>query len=172
MNILCEKIISYLFKCSLHLKASLIKKVQQVVLYDFDYKHFVTKRVPLSSTPISVQHISSTRKGYSFSAPKILQFHTRNSSVQQTPQFNTKNLSFQNKEVCGTVECVEMRNLWCWNEGFWCWTEGFLMLKWGILGAEKVWSCVELICWIEWVCVELTLYLLFQSVREYMTGRF
>ena len=110
----------------------------------------------------SVQHERATPfqppKSFS-STPETPQFNKPLSSTLKTPQFNTKNLSFQNKEVCGTVECVEMRNLWCWNEGFWCWTEGFLMLKWGILGAEKVWSCVELICWIEWVCVELTLYL-------------
>ena len=39
--------------------------------------------VPLSSTPPSVQHISSTQKGHSFSAPKSL------SSTPKTPQFNT-----------------------------------------------------------------------------------
>ena len=54
-------------------------------------------RVLLSSTLHLVQHIGSTQKGHSFSAPKYLsskpknaQFSTKNSSVQQPPQFNTK----------------------------------------------------------------------------------
>ena len=48
------------------------------------------RRVP------SVQHMSSTQKGHSFSAPKISQFHTKNPSVQHTPQFHTK------KTLCST----------------------------------------------------------------------
>ena len=37
----------------------------------------------------SVQYISSTQKGHSFSAPKIPQFHTKNPSVQHTPLSST-----------------------------------------------------------------------------------
>ena len=39
----------------------------------------------------SVQHISSTQKGHSFSALKIPEFYTKNPTVQHTPQFHTKN---------------------------------------------------------------------------------
>ena len=58
----------------------------------------LTMGVPLSSTPLSVQHISITQKGRSFSAPKIPPFHTENSSVQHTPQFHTKNPSVQHQK--------------------------------------------------------------------------
>ena len=53
---------------------------------------------PFSSTPPSVQHVSSTQMGHFFSAPKIPQFHTKNPSVQQNRQFHTKNPQF-NKTV-------------------------------------------------------------------------
>ena len=67
---------------------------------------------PQFHTP-SVQHISSTQKGHSFSAPKILQFHTKNPSVQLNPlsstpkthqfntppQFHTKNPSVPSPSV-------------------------------------------------------------------------
>ena len=65
---------------------------------------------PQFHTP-SVQHISSTQKGHSFSAPKIPQFHTKNPSVQHKPlsstpknpqfhppQFHTKNPSVPHKK--------------------------------------------------------------------------
>ena len=91
-------------------------------------------RVPLSSTQTpSVQHISSTQKGHSFSAPKIPQFHTKNpsvphqktlsstpplSSTPKTPQFHTKKLYtnelysyFSLREVELRVFEVEMRGV-------------------------------------------------------------
>ena len=46
-----------------------------------------------STTPSSVQHISSTQKGHSISAHKIPHFHTHLSSTPKTPRFNTKNPS-------------------------------------------------------------------------------
>ena len=147
---------------------------------------FLEYRVPLSSTPPSFQHISSTKKGHSFSAPEIRQFHTKNPwdphqkplsstqknppvphpdppvphqdpsgphrkplssihpSVQHTPQFSTENPSTEKNSSI----CVELRNFRCGTEvcgtgGFWCGTDGVLVLNWGILGAEKVWS----LCW-------------------------
>ena len=129
------------------------------------------KGVPLSSTPPSVQHISSTQKGQSFSAPEIPQFHTKNSSVQhnplsstpETPQFNTSPSVPHQKTLSSTHPLsstpknplfgVELRGFWCGTEGcvelrgFWCWTERFLVWNWGISGAEKEWPfCVQLMC--------------------------
>ena len=67
------------------------------------------------------------------------QFHTKNPSVQHTPQFHTKN-----------------QHLY-WGVLNWgvCWTEEFLVLNWGFLGAEKVWSlcCTDVLRW--GICVEL-----------------
>ena len=95
--------------------------------------------VPLSSTPPSVQHISSTQKGHSFSAPKSL------SSTPKTPQFNTtpsvphKKARYKRQKrlykafLCGT-EGVELRGFRCGTEGGG--TEGFLVWNWGV--------CVEL----------------------------
>ena len=75
---------------------------------DRKFPQIIPRRgVPLSSTPPSVQHISSTQKGLSFSAhkslsstPKTPQFNTNPSvphpkplSSTQTPQFHTKNPS-------------------------------------------------------------------------------
>ena len=66
------------------------------------------KRVPLSSTAPSVQHISSTQKGHSFSAPKSL------SSTPKTPQFDTKT-PFSSKaktpqfNLVFVWACVELR---------------------------------------------------------------
>ena len=45
----------------------------------------------------SVQHISSTQKGHTFSAPKIPQSLTKTPSVQHTPRFHTKNPSIQHQ---------------------------------------------------------------------------
>ena len=115
-----------------------------------------SNRAPLSSTPPSVQHISSTQKGHSFSAPDITHFHTKNSSVQHIPRFNTKNPSVPYTPQFNTSSV--------------CWTEGFLVWNWGVFGVELrgVWNwgvlSVELrgVCWTEgflvwnWaVCVEL-----------------
>ena len=134
--------------------------------------------VPLSSTPPSVQHISSTQKGHFLlapkslsSTPKIPQFQTKKplSSTSKTPQFYTP-LNFTPKTGGGVfvylfeVFDVELRGFRCGTEGVsvlnWgvfgvelrglCWTEGFLVWNWGILGAEKELPfCVELMCWTE-----------------------
>ena len=88
---------SFTGKCKLKLR---LCEKGQCLLFNFELKHngSVSKcelrlrnefqRVPLSSTPSSVQHISSTQKGHSFSAPRIPQFNT-------TPLFHTKNPSVQ-----------------------------------------------------------------------------
>ena len=116
--------------------------------------------VPLSSTSPSVQHISSTQKGHSFSAPKNPQFHTKNPSVPhqkhlsstiKTSQFNTllrKKLCWTEGFLvwnrgslgvelrgfcCGNEECVELRGFWCGTEGVLVLNWGFLMWNWGIL---------------------------------------
>ena len=68
----------------------------------------IIKGPPLFHIP-SVQHISSTQKGHFFSAPKTPQFHTKNPSVQHTPQ--TKNSwGVLNWGVFGD----ELRDFWCW----------------------------------------------------------
>ena len=86
----------------------------------------------------SVQGISSTQKGHSFSAPKIpqfntenpsdshrkAQFHTKNPSVPHIPHFHTKNPSVHHTPQTKTVLNwgvfgVELRGYWCWTEGFW-----------------------------------------------------
>ena len=100
-------------------KRSILKPLCVLVthfeIYSSQLQHFFLQAqlwVPLSSTPPSVQHISSTQKGHSFSAPKIPQFHTKNpsvphpsvqhqkslsstpfSSTPKTPQFHTKKSS-------------------------------------------------------------------------------
>ena len=82
--------------------------------------------------------------------PKTPQFNTSLSSTPRTPQINTKTPSVQPPSVqhtprqkialfkrCGTERYVELRGLWCG-------TEGFLVLNWGILSAENLWSwCVS-----------------------------
>ena len=92
----------------------------------------------------SIQQISSTQKGHSFSAPKIPQFHTKNSSVQHAPQFHIKNPSVQHREprvnrgytvLNWGVFDIELRDSWCR-------TERFCLLK-------RCGSCVELMCWTE-----------------------
>ena len=106
------------------------------------------KRVPLSSKPLSLQHISSTQKGHSFSALKSPQFHNENPSVQHTSQFHTKNPSVQHTHQfqtsvsgwrffgveltgfwCGIEECVKLRGFGVELRSFWCWTEEFWVLK-------------------------------------------
>ena len=62
--------------------------INKYVLNELCYKH---------GSP-SVQHISSTQKGHSFSVPKNPQFHTKNISVQHTPQFHTKKPSVLNRK--------------------------------------------------------------------------
>ena len=70
----------------------------------------LNQRVPLSSTPPSLQHIFSTQKGHSFSIPKIPQFHTTNPSVQHNPlsskpkshQFNTPSSVKHQKTLSST----------------------------------------------------------------------
>ena len=113
--------------------------------------------VPLSSTPPSVQHISSTQKGHFLlapkslsSTPKIPQFQTKKplSSTSKTPQFYTP-LNFTPKTGGGVfvylfeVFDVELR-------GFRCGTEGVSVLNWGVFGVELSDFGVELRdfrCW-------------------------
>ena len=102
--------------------------------------------VPLSSTPSSVQHTSSTKRATPFQPPKFAgstkkaliqhtrqfntknrEFHTKNPSVQHIPQFNTKKPSVQ--------------HTWCWPQhfgveltDFGCWKGVIHVLNW----------CVEL----------------------------
>ena len=101
-----------------------------------------------TSTP-SVQHISSTQKDHSFSAPEPFSssspsVHHQNplSSTPKTPHFHTKYPSVQNQNpLCSTHTSVEMR-------GFWCGTEGRVELRgfWGLKRSGPfVWNwCVEL----------------------------
>ena len=77
------------------------------VLEPIDYFFDINKMGPPQFHTPSVQHISSTQKGYSFSAHKIPLFHTKDPSVPhvkpfgsppktpqfQPPQFHTKNPS-------------------------------------------------------------------------------
>ena len=60
---------------------------------------------PLSSTPPSVEPISSTQKSHPFqplkslsSTPKISPFNTLLSSTPKTPKFHTENPSVQHKK--------------------------------------------------------------------------
>ena len=119
---------------------------------------FLEYRVPLSSTPPSFQHISSTKKGHSFSAPEIRQFHTKNpwdphqkplSSTQktlqfhtQTPQFHTKTLQVHtenpsvpyipqfNTLLSSAPKTPQLKKI------------ALFVLNWGIFGVEL--RCVEL----------------------------
>ena len=82
------------------------------------FQHWLTKG-PLSSTSPSVQHISSTQKGHSFSASKIPQFHTWNPSVQYTPSVPyQKPLSSTPLSSTPGFFGVELRGFWCGTEGF------------------------------------------------------
>ena len=100
----------------------------------------------------SVQQISSTNKGLSFSATTIPQFHTKNPSVQHQnpsvshnpqfhpPQFHTKNPSVPNTPQFHTKTAqfnTPLRQKLCWTEGFWWRTEGCVKLRgvwnWGVL---------------------------------------
>ena len=74
----------------------------------------------------SVQHITSTQKGHSFSAPKTPELHTPLSSIL----FLMLNWGVFGVELSG----VEVRGV----------------RKWGVLGAEKEWPfCMELMWWTE-----------------------
>ena len=88
-----------------------------------NYHH--VKRVP------SVQHVSSTQKGRSFSAPKIPQFLTKKASVRHKKhQFNTLTLFM------------------CWTEGFMCWTDAFLWWTDGFLyWTDGCGELTHLTCW-------------------------
>ena len=88
-----------------------------------------------------VQHIGSTQKGHSFSASKIPQFNTENPSDQHTPHFHTPSVLHtpQFHTPLGSTPPSDFFKV-ILGVILWCWTEGFLVLKWGILGAEKVWS--------------------------------
>ena len=118
-------------------------------------------------TPLSSTHQFHTKEPL-LSAPKSLSsthlsiLHqkpfssTPLSSTPTTPQFNTLLQTNNRWGVSWTegflewnwgVFGAELRGFWCWTEGswcgteeFWCWTEEFMVLNWGILGAEKVWS--------------------------------
>ena len=141
------------------------------------------RRVPLSFTPPSVQHINSTQQGHSFLAPKIPQFNTLLSS---TPKgvWNWRVFGVELRGVLFRgVFGVELRD-------FWCRTEEVLVLNWGVFGVKlrggwnwavlsvelrnfgvelrgfSCWTegcwvlemcgfCVEPMCWTKWVCVEL-----------------
>ena len=106
-------------------------------------------------TDPSVQHISSTQKVHSFSAPKTPQFHTINSSVHHIPQIHIAYIElFLVWGVSWTEGCVELRGVWNWGvfgvellgfwcgtEGFWCWTEECVELRGFWCGTE---GCVEL----------------------------
>ena len=104
----------------------------------------------------SVQHISSTQKGHSFSASKIPQFHTENPSVQhrkplsstqpsvpqQKPFSSTYPSISHQKPLSSTHPSVPLQKPLSSTpktEKFWCWSEGFLMLKfsvWNFFGVE------------------------------------
>ena len=76
-------------------------------------------RSPSSTSP-SIQYISSTQKDQSFSALGIPQFHTENTSVQNTPQFHTQNPSAQHipqlhkKPGCWTGVVMCGTDVWNW----------------------------------------------------------
>ena len=109
---------------------------------------------PLSSTPPSVHHISSTQKGHAISAPKIPQFHTKNPSVphQKIPQFHTKTLSVPHQKLLSsnllsttpktpkfhtplssTSKTPQFNTVFVWGV---CWTERFLVRHWGGLNCR------------------------------------
>ena len=103
-------------------------------------------RIPLSSTPPSIQQISSTQKGQFFSAPKVPQFHTENPSVQHNPLSSTHPPQFHPPQRKKTLKlayielfCVEMRGFWCGTEGFSVLNWRVLVWNWGILGLKR--SC-------------------------------
>ena len=75
--------------------------LSQIDIIFFYFSHIRILRVPLSSTPPSVQHISSTQKGHSFSAPEIPQFNTKNPSVTHEKPLSSIHSSFANQN-CGT----------------------------------------------------------------------
>ena len=111
-------------------------------------RNYFNCRVPLSSTHPSVQNISSTQKGLSFSAPRICQFNTKKASVQRTRYFNTKNrhkIAFVFKWRFLNIELNGVLN-WC----FLCWTDGYVELThltcWtdGFRGLKRIGPCVEL----------------------------
>ena len=58
----------------------------------------------------SVQHISSTLKGHSFSAPKIPQFNTPLSFTPKTTRFNTNNLSIPPLPLSSTPKPLSSAN--------------------------------------------------------------
>ena len=134
--------------------------------------------VTLRATHPSVQHINSTQKDHSFSAPKIPQFHTTNPSVQHTPQFHTENPSVPNPKLlsyrlktaqfnttlrqkiaegyvelrgfrCETEGCAELRGFRVELMGFRCGTEGLRCRTEGLWVMKRCSHCVEAICWTE-----------------------
>ena len=82
-------------------------------------------RVP-SSTPLSVQHISSTQRATPFQPPKF------RSSTPKTPQFNTQNPSVPHQKTLSSTPSVPHQE----PLSFWCGTEMFLVLNWGVFGVE------------------------------------
>ena len=91
----------------------------------------------------SVQQISSTQKGHSFSASKISHFNTSLTSTPNTPQFTPEKFKalwpfyFFGRAFWVTLFGVELRGYWSWTDGVRCWTKEVWVLK-------RCSSCVEL----------------------------
>ena len=90
------------------------------------FKLNVIAAFTLKGSP-SVQHIISTQKGHSFSAPKIPQFHNKNPLVQpQKPLSLTPKIPLFHTPHSSRHTFFGSFLVWNWGV---CWTEGFWVLE-------------------------------------------
>ena len=115
-----------------------------------DLRIFISAHWDFGSKFLSSTQTSSVQqKNFTFSAPKVRHFETKNPSVQQTPQFNTSSFLVLNWGMCLTERFlmsnwrffgVELRDVLNW---------GLFVLNWGIWVPKRGVPCAELMCWTE-----------------------